>query len=367
MIQELYIQKSFALMGRSLPKCYDCAYCRLRDGSTDGMDLSTPPGWINPAFRKLPVAVNLLHGDPMLQVEHTVKMLRLLEEDRHTGPVVVITKGDFRRFPDVYFDLDLHFAFSTFGIDHEFDGGSRARFIANLERAVGLNRYRCSIEFRPIVCGVNDTEESIRWVMDRAAVFGLAVGYSGLQGKPAVVAEWERKSLQLHPYPGYRFGHKKMIGDDVERRIQGIAGELDVQIFRKTSCLVSHVHGLERDYNAHYYRPSEMGCAECAMSGSCIAFKKHPSFRTSTRGPWVSGDLPYKHEIVLKRQHECILKQKGVCEFPTDDCSRISGWLVKTDEKLTTADVRVTKWLTGMTVDADFVESPYLSDFWRAK
>lgn len=34
------------------------------------------------------------------------------------------------------------------------------------------------------------------------------------------------------------------------------------------------------------------------------------------------------------------------------------------DKKITTSDVRMIKWLTGMTVIADFVESPYLSDFW---
>lgn len=38
---------------------------------------------------------------------------------------------------------------------------------------------------------------------------------------------------------------------------------------------------------------------------------------------------------------------------------------MKTSTRLTTADVRVTKWLTGLTVDADFAESPQLSDFWR--
>ena len=43
----------------------------------------------------------------------------------------------------------------------------------------------------------------------------------------------------------------------------------------------------------------------------------------------------------------------------------ISGNLLTTDRKLTTSDVRVIKWLTGFTVDADFVESPYISDDWK--
>jgi hypothetical protein len=330
----------------------------LGDKSTENMDLKTPPGKINPIFRSIPVAVNLLYGDPLLQVPHTVDLLRILESDGHTGPVVVITKGDFRKFPKTNFDLDIHFAFSTFGIDHELDGGSRDLFESNLKEAAQRPGMRYSIEFRPITYGINDTEEVIRWVMDRASESGLPVGYSGLQGKPAIAADWLNKGLHLRPYPGYQFGHKKLIGNDVEARIQGIAHELRVPIFRKTSCLISYTHDLQRDYNAHYYRPSEMGCASCPMWNRCMGFKDLPK-------PAQSSVLPYSHTIVLKKNHECILKRKGICEFPTADCSRIQGYLVKTDQKLTTADVRVTKWLTGMTVDADFVESPWLSDFWK--
>jgi hypothetical protein len=121
---------------------------------------------------------------------------------------------------------------------------------------------------------------------------------------------------------------------------------------------MSYTHGLERDYNAHYYRPTEVGCAGCPMQSRC------ESFKNSVR-PDVLLYLPYPHSVIHKDDHECVLKRKGICEFPTEDCSHIKGHIIKTDVKLTTADVRVTKWLTGMTVDADFEESPYLSDFWR--
>ena len=38
--------------------------------------------------------------------------------------------------------------------------------------------------------------------------------------------------------------------------------------------------------------------------------------------------------------------------------------MLKINESLTTSDVRVIKWLTGMTVDADFEESPYINERW---
>ena len=50
--------------------------------------------------------------------------------------------------------------------------------------------------------------------------------------------------------------------------------------------------------------------------------------------------------------------------FPTEDCSNISGKMIKIDEKITTTDVRIIKWLTGYTVIADFEELPYMSKKW---
>jgi hypothetical protein len=59
------------------------------------------------------------------------------------------------------------------------------------------------------------------------------------------------------------------------------------------------------------------------------------------------------------------LKTKKICEFPSPDCSNINGVIIKIDQKITTADVRVIKWLTGYTVAADFHETQYLSDNWQ--
>lgn len=58
------------------------------------------------------------------------------------------------------------------------------------------------------------------------------------------------------------------------------------------------------------------------------------------------------------------IETKKICEFTTSDCSNISGNIIKINKKITTADVRVIKWLTGYTVDADFYESQQLSDEW---
>ena len=364
-IKDIYISKSFVCLGDSLPSCFDCKYCRLIDEWDKNISYTRLPHTVNEDFLNLPVVVNLFYGDPMLQVDNTVSYLKALEAVGHKGPVVVITKGDFRKFPDIPFNLDLHIAFSTFGISDgltydEYDGSSFVKFIHNLEVAVSRNYiYKYSIEFRPIIYGINDSKYSIDAVISVAASFDLPVGYSGLQGKPNVVKVWQDKGLPFNPYPGFEFGHKKSLSVKVASMIKNLAAAKNVKVFKKTSCLLSYVHNLDRDYNAHYYRPNEVDCNDCVMRTKCEISK---SLRDELCIEPI--EVPFNYKLVSKENHICILKKKGICEFPTSDCSHISGGIIEIKDKLTTADVRVIKWLTGYTVDADFVESPYLSDRW---
>lgn len=328
--------KSFYLLGDSLDHCYDCKYCRLNGEKSEDKHYNILPSEINPIFTNLPVAVNLFYGDPLLQIDNTVNYLRKLEEAEHKGPVIIVTKGDFSKFPDERFNLDLHIAFSTFGVNSYLDGSSMERFENNLKQIeLRKNNYKYSIEYRPIVYNVNDTVEAFEKVFTLAKKYNLAVGYSGLQGKP------------------------KIIDDKVVMLFEKMAKYYNVPVFRKTSCLFSYVHGFERDYNAHYYRPNEMGCNNCIMKDKCMNFKKNLSLNNN-----LDEVIPFKYEIINKQKHECILKKKGICEYPTEDCSNISGNVIHISKMLTTSDVRVIKWLTGYTVDANFNDSFLISEDW---
>lgn len=352
--------KSFYLLGDSLDHCYDCKYCRLNGEKSEDKHYNILPSEINPIFTNLPVAVNLFYGDPLLQIDNTVNYLRKLEEAEHKGPVIIVTKGDFSKFPDERFNLDLHIAFSTFGVNSYLDGSSMERFENNLKQIeLRKNNYKYSIEYRPIVYNVNDTVKAFEKVFTLAKKYNLAVGYSGLQGKPESVKIWQEKKINLQPYPGYKFGHKKIIDDKVVMLFEKMAKYYNVPVFRKTSCLFSYVHGFERDYNAHYYRPNEMGCNNCIMKDKCMNFKKNLSLDNN-----LDEVIPFKYEIINKQKHECILKKKGICEYPTEDCSNISGNVIHISKMLTTSDVRVIKWLTGYTVDADFNDSFLISEDW---
>jgi len=352
--------KSFYMLGDSLKYCYGCKYCRLGDEKEEDIHYNIIPSKLNKNFVNLPVSVNLFYGDPLLQIDNTIKYLKLLEKARHKGPVIIITKGDYSKFPDEKFDLDLHVAFSTFGIDSYLDGNTMERFENNLKCiSTRKNNYNYSIEFRPIIYGINDSDKVFERVIKIASKYNLAIGYSGLQGKPKVKEEWEKEGLSFNAYPGYELGYKKIIGENEMCMFECIAKKYSVPIFRKTSCLISYVHGLERDYNAHYYRPTELNCSNCNMKDKCMNFKNNLSEYND-----LSEVIPFKYKIVDKERHECIMKKRGLCMFPTEDCSNISGKMIKIDEKITTTDVRIIKWLTGYTVIADFEELPYMSKKW---
>ena len=142
MIKELYISKSFNCIGQSMWGCFDCKYCRLTDEWNKPVWYENLPSEISPLFKFIPIVINIFYGDPLLQIKNTIKYLIQLEKTGHKGPIIIITKGDFSKFPDIEFDLDLHFAFSTFGIQNNvkenecgLDGRSFNNFINNLHFA----------------------------------------------------------------------------------------------------------------------------------------------------------------------------------------------------------------------------------------
>ena len=363
-INNVDVEKSFYMVGQSKKNCFDCKYCRVMSNIDQPQCYNVLPTEINPIFSILPVAINLYYGDPFFgteQIKSTYDYLIRLKELNHKGPIIIITKGDITNIEwlkdNTFNNIDLHIAFSTFGINHEYDKHSHNQLIKNLDAKIN---YKRSIEFRPICNGINDSYEIIEGVFKLANKYNLAIGYSGLQGKSDIVDYWKSNNFDFKPYPGYEFGHKKSISDDVQHIFDKLSIEYDVPIFRKTSCLMSYVHNLDRDYNAHYYRPSEMNCANCKMVEKCFSFKNNLTLDKNK----IDHLIPFEFDIINKQNHECILKKKNICKFPTNDCSNINGNIIKIYSNITTADIRVIKWLTGYTVDADFVESQYLNKKW---
>ena len=365
--KELCFSKSFVMLGDSNKKCYNCSYCRAI--TDEEIHYNIIPSEVNPLFTKLPVVINLFYGDPMLQTGNTLSYLYKLEKNKHEGPVVIITKGMLTNFPDKKIDLDLHFSISTFGVDSKYDGGTIERFKNNLEYAKILNEkhgYKYSIEFRPIINGINDSYEIIENVFKIANEHNISIGFCGLQVNENLSQHMKDNNIKFLPYNGYELGLKKSLSKNVEDKIFNFSKIYNIPTFRKTSCLISYVHSMERDYNAHYYRPNEMRCDKCPMYNKCFNFKKNNDL-LDVNEIKLGVEIPFEYEFINKEKHCCILYKMGECKFPSNDCTNISGKLIKIKEKITSSDLRVIKWLTGFTVDCEFTELSFISEKWSTK
>lgn len=389
LLDDYFILKSFYCMGQEHDKCFSCQYCRARDkGNTKGY--WTAPSEINPLFTVLPVVVNIFYGDPLLYTEDLERCLDILEEHNHKGPVVIITKGRLdsdkaMKILSKKRNLRIHFGLSYFGVELFDINGTAANLHNNLSMAAFYNKnfgYTYNIEYRPLINGINDTDKQMTEVFELARMYKTSIAYSGLQVEKELEEHIKKYNLPFKPYDGFEFGMKKNISREVECRIRQYSDKYKVPVFRKTSCAITYaanptasgwdwdnlppmLNTLEivtyRDYNAHYYRPNEVGCPDCPNKRSCHNFKRHND--EFPHHKWTEL-LPFNMKLVKKEHHSCKLHRDGLCKFPSPDCLDINGYMFQTDRKLTTSDVRVIKWITGYTVDAEFVESPYLQKDW---
>ena len=350
------------LLGKELNHCFNCAYCRANNGHLLDYTQHLPTD-LNPIFKYIPVHVNLFYGDPTLQVAETMNLLDRLEKAGHLGHVIIITKGDMNRIKEVWhpYNLNIHFGISTFGINSKYDGSTINRFEKNLDicKEMGVNY---SIEFRPIIKNINDSDEVFEYVVSQAKKHGVGIGYCGLQVSDETRERLKKEGIEFEPYnEKIGFGLKKFISKERETAFREIAKQAGVNVFKKTSCLIATASN-EPDYNSHYYRPNEVGCNDCPNKHLCDVektwlFNKPDMDR-------LQSIIPFKFELVDEVDHVCTLYQNGLCQFPSYDCMHISGKMIKIDDEITTTDVRLIKWLTGYTVVAKFIEEPYMSKVW---
>lgn len=96
------------------------------------------------------------------------------------------------------------------------------------------------------------------------------------------------------------------------------------------------------------------------MKEKCGKFKEEHDNSNIT-----SVNIPFKHTIVDKEKHVCYLYKQKICKFASNDCFNINGKMIKIEEKITSSDLRVIKWLTGFTIDCEFDEIGYINDKWK--
>lgn len=343
-----YTSKSFIMLGQSLDKCFNCSYCRARDNKAK---YETLPN----RYKNLPLSVNMFYGDPTLQIENTINILKKLENIEYKGIVMLITKGDLNKFPNTKFNLDLHFGLSTFGCNSKYDGSSTEILKNNLNKISKLG-YKFNIEYRPIINGINDSNDCIKFVTSIAKDYNCPIGYCGLLVNNELQKYIEQNNLPFLPYKGYQFGMKKNISKNVENSLREYA---ETPLFLKTSCLLSYLHNLEHDYNCHYYRPGEVHCGLCPMKDKCNTFKSKKILSVKN-----IINIPFEYTIEYRNDISCsILPQ---CNHPSKNCYNITGNIININDNITIGDVRIIRWLTGCMVQPKvIIWNDKISNVWK--
>lgn len=106
-------------------------------------------------------------------------------------------------------------------------------------------RTRAILYWRPLIAGLNDTDEHIARALELSKLADATV-FTGLFHR-AEIREHFRIAGVPDLYPG--IARRKILPAETERRV--ISAFADQPLFRKTSCGVAYAHGIA-DYNGHF-------------------------------------------------------------------------------------------------------------------
>ena len=184
---------------------------------------------------------------------HTFAVLEDLDARELTNHVLVITRhqlkaNDIGRLNQLrHLKVTLLFTYS--GIDNlqiEPYPSHVAADSLNLMSAPRLRRYRTILYWRPLVPGLNDTDEHLAAARELSRHADATV-FTGLFYRDEIAEYYKANKL---PEPYGDTARRKIVPETLEERVLQTFADSS-SLFRKTSCAVSYVHGLP-DYNGHY-------------------------------------------------------------------------------------------------------------------
>ena len=246
-----------------------------------------------------PVQVFNRATDPFLPAvrPHTLAVLEDLNSRGLRNHVLVITRHQMK--PDdvdrlnALSSLKVSLLFTYSGIDDKRIEPYPSHVAADslrLMSAPGLRKYRTILYWRPLVPGLNDSDEHLDQAYALARHADATV-FTGLFYRDEIAAYYQANGL---PEPYDETARRKIVPETLERRVLA-AFDTSTPIFRKTSCAVSFVHGLP-DYNGH------VGIAEicdiCPVSQLDLCQRAHgvPTVRHLYE---VADDLPEASGLVV--------------------------------------------------------------------
>ncbi|MCC5574456.1 radical SAM protein [Microtetraspora sp. AC03309] len=300
----------------------DCGYCvrhlfdnfemktpRALMSDEAAVELLTGHHYFQP--RKTPIQLFNRATDPMLPVvkPHTFNVLRLLDERGLTNHVLVITR--WRVVPEdcailnSFRNIRLTVLVTHSGIDHPgiepVDSAIAAASLRTLYEHA--DRYRTVLYWRPIVPGLNDSDDHIQRAL-LLSEHAHATVFTGLFFRNEIAAYYRDHGL---PEPYEDTARRKIMPEESERRILEAFHRPDDQdlpwgpLFRKTSCGVAYAHG-EADYNGHYGIRELCDICPKAQLGLCRDAWKTPDLDLVTgqaRSLGAVGDVEITERAIM--------------------------------------------------------------------
>ncbi|MGH4019757.1 MAG: radical SAM protein [Pseudonocardiaceae bacterium] len=240
----------------------------------------------HPFFRPhvTPVQVFNRATDPMLPgvKPHTFATLRLLDARELTNHVLVITR--WRITPEDCAELNSlrHLKVTVLvtwsGIaDARIEPVDSGIAAASLDTAfTHAESYRVVLYWRPIVPGLNDTDDYLGQAM-RLTTRAHATVFTGLFYKNEIRDYYREQGL---PEPYDLGARRKIFPEALERRILSAAAARQdgSPLFRKTSCAVAFAHSAA-DYNGHFGIRELCDICPAAQIQRCAGAWKTPESR----------------------------------------------------------------------------------------
>ncbi len=232
------------------------------------------------AFRPHTTPIQLFNRatDPFLPnvKDHLHRTLELLDARGLTNLVLVITRwrvedADLARLESLR-HLRVTVLVTWSGIsDARIEPVDSDVAVASLTTlARGALRTKRILYWRPVVAGLNDSDERISQARELSTLADATV-FTGLFHRKQIRAYLRSIGVEdLYQETARR----KVMPRDVERRILARFG--NVAIFRKTSCGVSYAHGIS-DYNGHYGIPCICDICPTGQVSLCKTAHRKPT------------------------------------------------------------------------------------------
>lgn len=202
-----------------------------------------------------PVQVFNRATDPFLPIVkgHTFAVLEDLDNRGLTNHVLVITRHqvkpeDTERLNQIR-NIKLTLLFTYSGIDDKrIEPYPSAVAAESLKLAGGVSprKYRTILYWRPLVPGLNDSEDHLTAAYELSQ-YADATVFTGLFYRDQIADYYKANGLP-EPYEGT--ARRKIVPETLEQRVLTAFSD-SASLFRKTSCAVAYAHGLP-DYNGHF-------------------------------------------------------------------------------------------------------------------